>query len=287
MTMSPAIPLPPSVPARERWRQQRILHDAAESCSRGQEGAFWDRKENVNRFFASAGGSYRERIERQLASLVYPPGARVLDIGAGTGTLAVPLALRGCSVTAIEPSRAMAEMLREYQIQSRAPEIRIIPKKWEDVTERELDGTYDLVVASYSLTMPEIEDAVRKMDSACRGRTYLFWFLTQPPRVLAMQDLWRPVHGEEFFPEPMADLLWQVLYEMGIYANLAVEPGGPPHLYASLDEAVSDFRSRLSCTGREHDARIRSYLKDRLRPEGTGFLFGGGSFSATIWWEKK
>ncbi|MEN6609823.1 MAG: hypothetical protein ABFC24_03200 [Methanoregulaceae archaeon] len=177
-------------------------------------------------------------------------------------------------------------MLREYQERSGAPEIRIIPRNWEEVTESELDGTYDLVIASYSRSMPEIEGALRKMDAASRGRTYLFWFLTQPPRTLAIQDLWKPIHGETFVPEPMADLLWQVLYATGIYANLVVELGSPPHVYASLDEAVSDFRSRLSCTCWEHDELIRSYLKSRLRPEVTGFLFGKGSLSATIWWKK-
>ncbi|MEN6609822.1 MAG: hypothetical protein ABFC24_03195 [Methanoregulaceae archaeon] len=83
--MPPEPSLTSPVPARERWRQQRILHDAAERPE--HEGSFWERKENVNRFFVSAGGSYRERIEHQLASLVYPPGARALDIGAGTGPL--------------------------------------------------------------------------------------------------------------------------------------------------------------------------------------------------------
>ena len=39
-------------------------------------------------------------------------GARVLDVGAGTGRVAIPLARLGCLVTAIEPSRAMLEQLK-------------------------------------------------------------------------------------------------------------------------------------------------------------------------------
>ena len=39
-------------------------------------------------------------------------GLDVLDIGAGTGRVAIPLSLRGCNVVALEPARGMLEELR-------------------------------------------------------------------------------------------------------------------------------------------------------------------------------
>ena len=39
-------------------------------------------------------------------------GARVLDIGAGTGRVAIPLAVRGCRVAAVEPASGMLAQLR-------------------------------------------------------------------------------------------------------------------------------------------------------------------------------
>jgi SAM-dependent methyltransferase len=39
-------------------------------------------------------------------------GARVVDIGAGTGRVAIPLAVRGCRVAAVEPAGGMLEQLR-------------------------------------------------------------------------------------------------------------------------------------------------------------------------------
>src|SRR5690606_41985940 len=42
------------------------------------------------------------------------PGSRILDIGAGPGTLAIPLAGIAAHVTAVEPAAGMAEVMAEY-----------------------------------------------------------------------------------------------------------------------------------------------------------------------------
>lgn len=61
------------------------------------------------------GRAYREFTERTLAevrSRVRPP-AKIVDFGAGTGRLAIPLAAEGYRLTAVDPSSAMLEMLDE------------------------------------------------------------------------------------------------------------------------------------------------------------------------------
>jgi ubiquinone/menaquinone biosynthesis C-methylase UbiE len=54
---------------------------------------------------------YPEALVDAVAALA-PLGARVADLGAGTGHLALPLAARGLEVTAIEPAREMLARLR-------------------------------------------------------------------------------------------------------------------------------------------------------------------------------
>ncbi len=49
----------------------------------------------------------------RLTALAGGPCTRVLDLGAGTGHLALPLAVRGLAVTALEPARAMLDALSE------------------------------------------------------------------------------------------------------------------------------------------------------------------------------
>ncbi len=63
--------------------------------------------------------SYRARpgypaaLAARLLAVAGGPGARVADLGAGTGQLAIPLARAGARVDAVEPARAMLDVLEE------------------------------------------------------------------------------------------------------------------------------------------------------------------------------
>jgi len=67
--------------------------------------------------FNRLAGDYRHRppypvpLVERLLELAGGPGARVADLGAGTGHLALPLARRGAQVAAVEPARAMLAAL--------------------------------------------------------------------------------------------------------------------------------------------------------------------------------
>ncbi len=67
---------------------------------------------HVNRSFTLADIDIRTQLA--LVEEFLPPGAPVLDVGAGTGALALPLAASGYKVTALDISAAMLKRLKRF-----------------------------------------------------------------------------------------------------------------------------------------------------------------------------
>lgn len=268
----------------DTWREKKQKHLL--SIDIGHEGDFWLQPDNVSRYLRNARGQYGEVIEEQIRGMVIPPNARVLDIGSGPGTLAVPLAKQGCLVTIVEQAPLMCSACEEYRLAEGADPITIVNTRWEDVSQDKLGGPFDVVIASFSLTMKDIANAMKTIQEAVSGRVYIFWFLTPPSWAEVMHDLWIPLHNKPYFHTPLADCLWNVLYEMGIYANVEVMDPAPPHRYESAEEAADQYYGRLECTQEWQKEVVLSYFRDRLIPSGDGgFHFGGGNRNAKIWWD--
>lgn len=108
----------------------------------------------------SAGGypfaGYEELMDRLFARICKVPGARVLDLGCGTGELAGRLTAAGCSVCGVDFSR---EMLAEAA--RRAPGAEFIQRDFSKGLPEDCPDTFDFIVCTY---------AIHHLDAAQQAR---------------------------------------------------------------------------------------------------------------------
>ncbi len=251
----------------------------------GECASLWASRERARAFLAQS-REKTERISHMIDSLPLEAGSTVLDVGAGPGTLAVPLARRVARVTAVEPAAGMADVMAEYAKGEGVSNLEIVGKRWEEIDPAtDLDGPYDVVIASYSLGMPDIRAAIEAMCEASSRWVYLFWFAGATAWEQAMVDLWPELHGKEFRFGPKADVLFNVLYSMGICPN--VETIQREHIlrFPDLDAAVDEFREQYRITSPAQEQILRDYLSGVLSTNGDVLTHSGMMTRVKLWWE--
>ena len=131
--------------------------------------------------------------DRFWAALGLKRGARVIDVGAGTGKLAAPLAERGADVLAVEPVEEM-----RARIAARAPTARALA----GVAERlpAADGWADAIVAGQAFHWFANESALAEFSRCLSqdGRLGLIWNRRAPgDRVQTrITELLEPLRGD-------------------------------------------------------------------------------------------
>lgn len=130
---------------------------------------FWDgfsRWQDLHRYTRYPG----RVLERILESV--DAHTTVLDIGAGNGAFAIPVAKAAKQVTAVEPSPGQIARLMENAALAGVGNINVLPSHWEDVSGAEA-AQHDLVVAAYCFQMSDITSALEKMYRAAGRSLFL------------------------------------------------------------------------------------------------------------------
>jgi SAM-dependent methyltransferase len=270
----------------EVWKARQDQHETARIALDTSHD--WDKKENATRYAAQSVGEFETRIRMTLDDLVVNSSTRVLDIGAGPGTLAIPLAPKVKEITAVEPGAGMIIALEERAGKEGINNITCVRKTWEEVDPtRDIEGPYDLVIASLSLTMHDIREAIRKMDAVSRGEICLYWFVDLPFWERMYADLMIPLHGRPYYSGPKADCLWNVLYQEGIYADVNMLPLDKEYRFSFREEMSAFFKKRFGVTTPAQERVLENYLSGLARTEGNDVVISGTSTFAKIRWKKK
>ncbi len=269
----------------EIWKSQ--MKQSRESSPGRDCACIWNSRDSALKFWNMCQRE-QSRIERTIWETEMTDRSRILDIGAGPGTLAIPFAKKAAHVTAVEPADGMCTVMREKMSEHSVENIAIVQKRWEEVdVAHDLEAPYDVVIASFSLGMFDIRDAVEKMIQASSRYIYLYHFAGETSWSRQWKELWPRLHGRDYISGPMSDVLYNVLYQMGIYPNIITFQMRHDQRYHTLEEAVIELAPQARAETEEQKAVLRDYLERAMKWEEGAFVLHGSSTRVKMWWEKQ
>jgi SAM-dependent methyltransferase len=257
--------------ALEAWKQRVAAHREQSHKIRSALGVTGqDRWEPFSSFF-QADPRRTDDVEVNRLAQEVTPATTLLDVGAGAGRFALPLALRCQHVTVVEPSPSMGETLRHLAAEAGIENLTFVACPWH---EAEVEPADVVLSAHIIYSIEDIGAFVMKLAAHARQRVCMPTFM-RPPRA-RYAPFWRPVHGEDRQELPGAAELMQVLWELGIYPNLEMYPPIPFRPFRDWHRALDALRSRLFVTpDTAQDVRLQHVMRELLIETPAGYIIKG------------
>lgn len=180
---------PTATNALQAWRHRVSAN--REQAERVREGA------PPRDFYAAVASDFRANPRRtdepalDLLRSLARPGETWLDIGAGGGRYALPLALHAKTVIAIEPSEGMRGVLQEGMTEHGIANIEIVPAHWPMAAALPADVA---LMAHIGYDIEEIGPFLDAMEASARRLCVAVLVTPSPPH--PAEAFWPPIHGE-------------------------------------------------------------------------------------------
>lgn len=244
-----------------------------------RDAAYWDGR--ARSFAKATETSYRD----QLLALMNPePDWTVLDMGCGSGTLAVPLAKQVACVTAVDFSSEMLDVLCRRCAKEGISNIKTIHGSWEDDWPKLGIGTYDTVIASRSLVVDDLQSAILKLDAAANKRAYIITMSGDGPYDRRLYDAIGRHH------ETGADYIYyyNLLYQLGICAHVSFIKEIRNRTYESPEDAYASIESMFGDLTASEKEKMAAHVRQHLISSGNSWRFSYSQLIrwAVMWWEK-
>lgn len=208
---------------------------------------------------------YGREVVKNLSGLL-SSDFEVLEIGAGPGTLTIPLAEKVKMVTAMEISAKMVTALGKELENKQVENVEVIKNDWMKVEEYKVKGKFDLVICSHFLWQVEdLELHLKKMENASRK----FCAIIQPSgRDAVVRETYEAIvsHPYQGQFEPDADIFpYIILRQKGRLLNTSSIEYAIKRDRQQLARYVTSFIGRYIEVDKRVSEAIKEFVKKYLR----------------------
>ncbi|MDO5835775.1 MAG: SAM-dependent methyltransferase, partial [Methanobacterium sp.] len=179
----------------------------------------------------------------------------------------------------------MLEILKKNAKTSGLNNINTFNQRIEDVTEENV-GKHDVVVASRSLNgVSDIGKELEKINNVAKKSVYLtLWGADNRKFEREMAQLL----GRESHHHPDYIYVYNILHDLGIYANVEMLESNTRNYYSNVEEALDRLRWRIGDLNKDEESILREYLEENMikTPDGTITYSNGKADWVLIWWKK-
>lgn len=247
--------------------------------SRGAED--WDKKASS---FSTRNQS-SPFVSLVLSRLPLDNSLTVLDVGSGPGTLALPIAAKVKSVTALDYSQGMLSTLDELAARSGIKNIRTVQCGWEDDWTAFAIGQHDIAIASRSLGVIDLRGALQRLEQSASRYVFIVDRISPTPfDPKAFTAIGRP-----FNSGPDYIYIINILYSMGIHPHVDILRLDTTNRFSDLNEAYRSYSWMFKDLSTKEELLLRQYLEEKSRPSDNGQISIPREVPpqwAFIWWEK-
>jgi len=224
-------------------------------------------------------------IDLFLALLPLEPNMSVLDVGSGPGTLAIPIAKKVRSVTAIDYSMGMLEAMKNIAVGEKIANLTAIHCAWEDDWQTKGIGLHDIAIASRAMGVEDLEAAIKKIDSHASKYVFLSDRIGSTP----FDEAAFAAVGRPFLAGPDYIYTINILYTLGIHPNISVITLDQETCFSSIDEAMKSYLWMFTDITANETLALERYLRNKILVGASGQLILQRQSPprwAVIWWRK-
>ena len=212
-------------------------------------------------------------------------GMTVFDMGCGGGTLAVPLSGLVREVTAADFSSNMLAIVKDKISMFNIKNINPVKLSWDDDWSAAGIGVHDIAIASRSMAVDDIKEAITKLNSTASKRVYISTIVGDGP-------LDRKVYeavGREVFPSVDYIYVYNILYQMGIHANVSFITENDVKSYVTFDEALASTCWMLQEMTPDEVVKLHAFMREHLVEKNGKWRkdYAKNYKWAVIWWNKE